>query len=225
MKIDTIFWLVTEKNSFNFQFNFLINLFCWAVYKQFCQVLHILLQLKDLWNLCFADGLFLVFLINKKAYNMVYNLVDISFFGPYLASLNLTSSSVSVGCFIAIVGAKRLGWLAGFGTTRRTDSWSSWRRFNTLDKRNGKYLYSLSDFTGSACHFLVRLLYFLEYLNFPSAVFAWGRNTCMLWSIAARVTLATNTRYLLNKNNKVKHVFVILISASCFKKSCFGKYG
>lgn len=57
----------------------------------------------------------------------------------------------------------------------------------------GTCILCLPSFTGSACHFLVRLLYFLAYLNFPSEVFAWGRNTWMLWSIAARVTLAKCT--------------------------------
>ena len=79
---------------------------------------------------------------------------------------------------------------------------------------------------------LVRLLNFLAYLNFPSAVFAWGRNTWMLWSIAARVTLATSTKYLLNQDNKMNPVFnsYSLCSAEeeiyciAFKKPCYGKY-
>ena len=157
--------------------------------------------------------------------------VNVSFFGPYLASLNLTSSSVSVGCFIAILGARRLGWLAGFPTTRLTDPLSSWQCLNILINRNGRYFYFSSTFTGSECQFLVPLLYFLAYLNFSSAVFAWGQNTWMLWSIAARETLATSTKYLLNQNNKIKPAFKIILCVQlkkkcpvAFKKPCYGKY-
>ena len=129
---------------------------------------------------------------------MVYNLVAI-FFGPYLTSLNLTSSSVSVGCFIAIAGAKRLGWLAGLAVVQ------------ILGHHDGASIHLIRGMASTCilCLRLISLKLFLSpfavlscVLKFSVSRFAWGRNTCMLWSIAAIVTLATNTKYLLNKNSK-----------------------
>ena len=125
-------------------------------------------------------------------------------FSPYLASRNFTSSAVSVGCFMAMVGAKFFGWKLGRCTTRRTDFLSPCLRRRICARRNGQYLYSFGTLTGSACHFLVRLLYLRAYLKLPSLVVAWGLNTCILWSIAAKVTLATKTRYVANWNKPGK---------------------
>lgn len=135
--------------------------------------------------------------------------IHFPFFNPYLASLNWTSSAVQVvGCFIEIVGARFLGWFTGRATVLRTEPASSCRGHKMFDKNNGQYFESFSDSTGSACHFFILLLYFCAYFSDPSQFEAWSLKTCMLWSMAATITRAKNTRHLLRYRRKRQNNFI-----------------
>lgn len=139
---------------------------------------------------------------------MVYNFVDVFFFGLYLVNLNLISFLVFVGCFIVMFGVRCLGWLVGFVINCFIDFLLLWWCFNIFDKRKGRYLYFLFIFIGLVCYFLVCLLYFFVYLNFLLVVFVWGWNICMLWFIVVRVIFVINIKYLLKKK-KIKLNFVL----------------
>ena len=57
---------------------------------------------------------------------------------PYLLFLNCINSEVAVGCFMAIVAAKFLGWLLGLGTGLRMDPLSLNRRLCVYNETKNK---------------------------------------------------------------------------------------